>query len=435
MSDAAPLTATAGMESAKAPSVLRSLLPVVLRYAFNALGPISIAGAHFLAALVFLHTLSKADFGLFSFVFVVVPFCLSMTGALFGAALVNSANAKEPMTQSELAAYLKANLVFCGIAAIVIFAMMLGSTATPTMAAVVAVYGALMSVRWLARCHAYAVHEMARAIRSDLVYSSFMLAGLGAMLFTHSLTPVTASLLLAASAFCALLGFGGKFLRAQIAAIYEGSSRAFLPIWRDLARWSLLGVISTEFTANAHAYLVTFFSGPKAFALLALGSLFMRPASLVMQALPDAERATMARALVAGKFDQATRAMAHFRVAALCVLAGTAALAAAIMLFFPEFVLKRGYDETSVVIVICAWIMVMCVRSLRTPDSVLLQAAGEFKSLAAASVRSSLVSVFLTGALLFAFGPLVSLGGILAGELTMWQRIAVLGRKLRARHV
>jgi hypothetical protein len=76
----------------------------------------------------------------------------------------------------------------------------------------------------------------------------------------------------------------------------------------------------------------------------------------------------------------------------------------------------------------------MCVRALRTPESVLLQAAGEFKPLAAASVRSSAVSVFFTAALLFSFGPLVSIGGILAGELAMWERIAMLGRKLKARH-
>jgi len=111
MSDAAPLTATAGMDRVKAPSALGDLVSLVLRYAFNTLGPISIAGAPFLTSLLFLRFLPPAQFGLFSFVFVVVPFALSMGGALFGAALVNSANGKVPMTAGELAAYRKANLV------------------------------------------------------------------------------------------------------------------------------------------------------------------------------------------------------------------------------------------------------------------------------------------------------------------------------------
>ena len=92
MSNAAPLTAPAGMERAKAPFAFADLWALVLRYAFNTMGPISIAGAHFLASLLFLRFLPPAQFGLFSFVFVVVPFALSMGGALFGAALVNSAN-------------------------------------------------------------------------------------------------------------------------------------------------------------------------------------------------------------------------------------------------------------------------------------------------------------------------------------------------------
>ncbi len=434
MSDAAPLTATAGLESVKAPSALRNLVSLVLHYAFNTLGPISIAGAHFLTSLLFLRFLPPAQFGLFSFVFVVVPFALSMGGALFGAALVNSANGKVPMTAGELAAYMKANLVYAGLAAIAIFGLMIAGTASMPLAAIVAFYGALMTIRWFARCHAYAVHQMPRAIVSDLIYSSVLVSGMGILIFTHNLTPVFAASALVLCSGCAVIGFGPQFLRAQASALWEGSLRAFLPIWRDLARWSLLGVISTELTANAHAYLVTLISGPKAFALLAVGSLFMRPASLVMTALPDAERASMARALNAGKFGEAMRTVFQFRVAGLFVLAGTSALAAIIMIWFPQFILKRGYDEASVVAVICIWIAVMAIRALRTPESVLLQAGGEFKPLAGASVNSSGVSLVFTSLLLIAFGPIVSLGGVLTGEIVMALQIFAQGRRWRAQH-
>ena len=70
--------------------------------------------------------------------------------------------------------------------------------------------------------------------------------------------------------------------------------------WRDLARWAVIGVVLTEFTANAHAYIVTFVAGPKAFALLAVGALVMRPASLVLSSLPDIERPRMAQKIGAG---------------------------------------------------------------------------------------------------------------------------------------
>ena len=52
-------------------------------------------------------------------------------------------------------------------------------------------------------------------------------------------------------------------------------------MWREMSGWAVLGVILSEATANAHAYLVTFISGPHAFAVLPVGTLLMRPVSLV----------------------------------------------------------------------------------------------------------------------------------------------------------
>ncbi len=435
MSDAVPLTTTAGLEHAGARSGLKPLVLLVLRYAFSTLGPLSIAGAHFIAALIFLRFLPRAEFGLFSFAFIVVPFTMSMTGALFGASLVNSANRTQSMSEVERAAYMKANLVFAGAAAIAIFGLMLQGTASVGMAAAIAVYGALMNIRWFSRCYFYAIHQMPRAIVSDIVYSGILLGGLGVAVVTHHLDSVVAAMLLAAAAFFALAGFGLDFVAAQFRSLTKGSLRAFLPIWRDLARWSTLGVALSELTSNAHAYLVTFISGPKAFALLAVGSLFMRPASLVLTALPDAERPRMARSVAAGRFDQAMRAVFQFRLAIFAVLAGTAILAAVVMIWFPQLILKRGYDETSVIAVICIWVVVMAIRGLRTPESVLLQVAGEYKTLAGASVRSSVVSILVTFALLLAFGPVVSLAGILIGDLSMTLMIMAQSRALRARHV
>src|SRR5690242_9498081 len=331
MSDAAPLTATTGVESDAAPSAPSALVSLVLRYAFNTMGPVSIAGAHFLSALIFLRFLPQAQFGLFSFAFIVVPFALSMTGALFGAAITTAANGKEPMTSGELATYVKASFVFALLAAVVIFGLMVAGTASVTLAALIAAYGALMTIRWFGRCHAFAVHEMRRAITSDFIYGGILAGGLLVLVAAGHLTSANAGLLLVLCSGAAIFGFGRDFLRAQMSAWREGSLRAFMPIWRDLARWSLLGVVSTELTANAHAYLVTLISGPKSFALLAVGSLFMRPVSLVMTALPDAERAVMARAMAAGRFGQVVRAVFNFRVASFTVLAVTCVIAAVVM--------------------------------------------------------------------------------------------------------
>jgi O-antigen/teichoic acid export membrane protein len=192
--------------------------------------------------------------------------------------------------------------------------------------------------------------------------------------------------------------------------------------------------VLTEMTANAHAYLVTFISGPKAFALLAIGSLFMRPVSLCLTALPDLERPTMARQIAAGEFSRARRLVTEFRGATSVVWAVTVALAVVLLLWFPELVLKKGYDQLEALAVLGLWALIMAVRTFRTPESVFLQSAREFRALAGASVWSSLASLILTLGLLLTVGPVASLTGVLIGDLVMASRISSLSRAWRRRH-
>jgi O-antigen/teichoic acid export membrane protein len=431
MSDAAPFIATDGLK-ADAPST--GLTAVLLRYAMSAMGPISISAAHFVAAIIFLHSLARAEFGLFSFVFVIVSFCFSMSGALFGASLVNSLNTVGFLSKDGLASFMKANALFSLLAAVLVFALMLGGSASPGLAALIGLYGGVMTMRWFARSHAYAIHKMPRAIVSDLTYSAALLTALGVSAYTHTLTADRAGLILAICAGFGLASFGMDFIVAQIGAVFIGSLKGFLPVWKDLARWSLLGVVTTEAASNAHAYLVTFISGPHAFALLAVGALFMRPVTLVMTALPDAERPAMARAMAQNKVADAMRAQFQFRMAGIAILAATIALAVIVLVWFPQLVIKNGYDARSIVAVLCMYAVIMAIKVSRTPDSVFLQVLGEYKALSSASVRSSFVSVIAVLALLMTVGPLWSLLGIIAGEAIGAHRVFTLMHRWRKSH-
>ena len=55
-----------------------------LRYGVSAAGPVAVSGAHFLASLIFLRNLPAREFGLFSFVMVVVSFGMSLNVSLIG---------------------------------------------------------------------------------------------------------------------------------------------------------------------------------------------------------------------------------------------------------------------------------------------------------------------------------------------------------------
>ena len=413
---------------------LGRLLRLAGRYGLTAIGPVAVSGAHFAASLIFLHRLSPADFGLFSFLLVVVPFCLSMSSGLLGAPLVKAIGKSKAVEEDQFAAFRKVNRIFCLGAGLVTATLMWRSHAGLAAALALGGYGAVMSLRWFSRFNAYIANNPARAAASDLVYSSALLAGLFALAATDRLSLLTASLVLLGCSLLSIPVFGGAFLRKQFLPGGRGSFASYLPIWRDVTRWSLLGVVLSEVTANAHAYFVTFISGPKAFALLAIGSLLMRPVFLVLQALPDRERPTIARYLASGDLKSAIRTRMEFRLAAVAIWLATVALAAAILRWYLQIFVRKGFDATEVWIVVAIWAQIVAARAIRAPEAVFLQAAGEFNALARTGFAASAVSVIGTLLLLMLFGPIASLGGILAGELVNTVQTMTLMRTWRAAH-
>ncbi len=410
------------------------LAPLVGRYGMSALGPLSVSGSHFAASLLVLHLLSRAEFGLFSFLLVVVPFCLSLSGMLLGVSFGVSMARSVATREAETATHLKANLCLSALAGATIFAIMLTLGAKPDLAAILGLYAGTMSLRSFARSFSYTKSKVLRTMLSDLVYSMVLMGSLVTLAVLHRFTMFHAAEFLLLSAGLGLLSFGPSYLKAQFWPGRAGSLWAYAGTWRDLSRWAALGVLLTELTANVHAYLVTFISGPAAFAVLALGGLLMRPVSLVLAALPDMERPKMARHIAAGDIAGAFRSVKEFRTAAGAIWLATILMSGALLIWFPHLVLKKGYDETQAIMVVVLWAAIMAVRTLRTPESVCLQAAGQFRLLAGASGWSSVVSLVATLSLLLVWGPIASLGGILAGDLMFTGRIFALTRKWKLGH-
>jgi len=413
---------------------LKRITASAARYGVSAFGPLAISGAHFAASLLFLHALSRAEFGMFSFLLIVVPFCLSISGALIGASVSRAASHARPMDEAGLATHFKVNLLLSALAGAFAFALLCASHAGIGLAFLLGAYAGTMTLRWFARTLSYATRTPLRVAVSDMTYAGFVIIGLFALSALHALTAFRAGEILFGAAFLGLAAFGPDYLRSQFWPARSGSLFAFRRVWLDLARWSVLGVVLTELTANAHAYLVTFLWGPSAFALLAVGSLLMRPVVLVLAALPDLERPVMSRKIAAGDRVGACRTVKEFRTAVGAIWLATIALACVLLMLFPHLILKRGYDETQALVVLAFWAAITAVRVLRTPESVLLQAAGEFRALAGASMWSCIASLAVTLTLLLTFGPIASLGGLLAGDVVMTSRIFMLSGRWKRGH-
>ena len=411
-----------------------SWLAAACRYAVSTSGPVATSGAHFLAALLLVRNLPASEFGLFSFVLVIVPFSMSIIAALL-VLPVNSALCEVDGKRARIeAACLKMSLFLAAFAGLVVFAFLAIAHAPLSAALALALFGALLTYRWFARCFAFVKGRAGTAIASDLTYAASLVAGLGLLLSSRHLAFLPAACLLPVAAATGILPFGAEFFRDQVASLTEGRLGDYRAIFRDLTCWALFGVILTEFTVNAHAYLVTFISGPGPFALLAVGQILMRPASLAQGALPDLERPRLTRAIMAGDGEKLAGMMRDFRLALLAVWLGTAALAAAILIFMPHVILKRGYPQHDALLVTFITAVIMLVRSYRTPLATVMQAAGAFKGLMGIGVYSSAISITLTLALLLAFGPIASMLGILTGEIVILLQLKRMTDQWQARH-
>jgi len=404
-----------------------------IRYGLAMLGPVGIAGAQFTLNLELLHAVPNAVFGSFAFLMVASNFGLGICSALFCAPLPKLlADSDADARQAVLRSLFAANVIAAVLAFLVFAGLSLALRLAAVEALLFAGFGALMQIRWFARAHAYALDMQLRSVSSDIVYGALLLAACGVMLAARRISFSTASFALGASALFSLLPFGSSYLKAQFLRFSPAAASGYRTIWQAHSRWSLTGVLTTEATANAHAYIVTAFAGPSEFARIAASSLLIRPIAIAMNALGEYERPRLAREL-GGMTRQGVRgALRFFRLALAGAWAVTAIASLALILYAPRLMFPERYSIADMLLGCCLWLGIAGIRLMRMPESTLVQAAGKFRPLAFASVWSCGLSVAAVGVFLAAGGPVWSIAGLGLGEAVMavliWKVAAPLKR-------
>jgi O-antigen/teichoic acid export membrane protein len=406
------------------------------RYALAFIGPAGGAVAQFALSLLLLRSLSASDFGGFSVLLVASQFSWGVWSALFGAALpVLIARADPREGGAQVDSLFAANLLGAVPIALLFFGLSLRLHFTPVEAALFAVYVGFALLRWFGRAHAYALGRQDRVLASDMAYCLAILAAC-ALLLVQPLAPLLLACgALALGAVAGVIAFGRAHLVRQFVRLHPSSLRQYAPLWRAHTGWSLLGVLTTEATTNAHSYIVTLVAGPGQFALIAASALVTRPATVVLNALNDYERAQMAREIASGDAGALRRSMRFFRAMLGAAWAGTGLLIAALFLFVPRLVYPGHYDLGLLAWGAAMWMAVIAVRVLRAPESAMMQGGGAFRTLAHASVWSAIVSVVAVLLMLALAAPIWSILGILAGELVFGWRLWPAARRWFAEHM
>ncbi len=393
-----------------------------VRYGIATIGPVSSAATQFALSLVMLRQLSPDAFGSFTFLLVASQLSWGIWSALLCAPLpvLLATGGVDDRAGSE-DTLLTANLIGAALSCAIFAAIAYSLHMKPAAVLCYGAYGAVALVRWFGRAYCYAQGYPLRTAGSDVAYSLTVIAALTGMLVLARGDPeVACYAALLIGAVAGLLPFGFALLIRQLQAVSIRAARRYSAVWRGHARWALLGVVTTEATANAHVYIITLLQGPAAFAPIAASALLLRPVNVAQNALSDFERPQMAQLIAGLKHRDIGRSLMAFRLALAAIWLGTVSAAAILFAVSPRLLFPSTYDTHFLAAAAILWASVAALRLVQIPESTLLQAAGAFKPLALASLWSSIGSVIGVLVLVCMAGALWSIAGIVVGAAIYW---------------
>ena len=391
-------------------------------------GTAGVALSSFILAALLLKTVTPAKFGIYSFIQVVIAFGYGVSNALLGSPLLVALNRTEYILTGTVESYFKANFWFSLFAAFPIWAIVFVSGESKNVSLLFAMAAMLMWTRWFGRSYANAMHEPARTAVSDICYSIIVISGAILLFINDSLTFNTVPILLLCGAGIGILALGKNSLSVQISGVWRGKLTAFYDGFRGQGRYALIGVLTTEAANNAHSYIVALLLGPAAFAPLAASKLLFRPVQLVILSLIQLERPRISKLLANKQIKKTKHAIKAFRYVAIGCWIANILVAYVIIVFFHEILIGAKYDLQVILQATFFWCVIMGLRSLRGSEIALVQANGNFKELAKVTMVSSIITLPLVLVLVYFFGAVWSLGGIVMGDIVTALLILKLSR-------
>ncbi|SCW35890.1 Membrane protein involved in the export of O-antigen and teichoic acid [Sphingobium faniae] len=399
------------------------------RFGLASLSSAVVSVSHLLVQLFSIHHLGASGIGVLAFLLVIIQFGYSLSNALVSTPYTIAVNQEEEVAAGAHDFFFPVNLLLC-LSQGLICAIIAWAMASPTAALLFGIAGTLSLVRWFGRSNAYAHHAPMRAAKSDFAYAATILTGLLVASRTGAdLAGIGA--IIALAGLVGMLCFGTAYLRRHVAMKPLRALRHYRAVWKEQSAWTLVGVLSTEATSNAHSYAVTLLAGPAAFAPIAVGMLFFRPVNVCITALTQLERPRMTRAVARGDGRAAIQSERLFMGALAMLWLATCVLAAIVLYGFPGLILKPTLDHGLVATAVMLCALLSLVQCIQTPMSVLTQARKAFRPLAAQSMRSCVVGIAAVTALTLTVAPVFSIAGVVLSQLVMMLGIWNLDRRWR----
>lgn len=407
-----------------------------MRRAIGAVGgSAGTALTNLLHGLAIMQMCSQREYGIFAFMLVTQALFTGLSNALLGSpALIELSANDGPERNQRMKSYLRVNLLLSLIAGLIQASIAWGMDAPIHTSIAFGCSGLFTTLRWFGRAYGNNTHAHHRVVASDAVYAVVGLSGIALLFATHSIGLLQTAWLNAGAAFLALFALPHAYRRLQWEALFtmiggdkerSGSGHqnptrsAWAPFREGFKRQgqhAIVGVVTTEATANAHPYLVTLLLGSEAFAPLAAAMLLFRPLAVVNMSLTQVERPRLRKLIHQGRAAEAQQSLKRFRLLNLTAWLGNSLLAGGILLFAAGYYWKEQSSMPIFQSSLCMLMLIRLLSTVRAPNSVLWQAHDRFRALSRFTLYSALITVPTTALLAYFLGAEASLIGIFAGE-------------------
>lgn len=378
------------------------------------------SGANFLLAFYLQRTTGLAAFGLFALVQVYVQFGMSVSNGLFCSPIILAIQSETGRRRQQvIASFARVSLLASLVGAAALYLAVLALAADPGVALLAAIYGLGSWSRWFFRSVELADGHVLRPASADVLYSVIVCLGVAGMVFLKVDTLEAAFAVQTAGCLAAFAAMAGSAFAAFRGA-FRAPAAPFNESFRKHGRWAVLGVATTEATANAHPYIIGAMLGPAAFAPIAAVTLFYRPLTIVAQALTQYERPRMARAMINSAHSHVICQVRSFQLISISFWAANVVVLMIATLIASSAIYNSDIGLMTAIELVLLLALTYLARAFRDARSAALQARGEFSGLLITSAASAPASLIITIALV-SFPPIqltpFVISGVIFGEI------------------
>lgn len=406
------------------PSTVQKILNLLFsRFVISLGAQFAMSGFHMGLGLALVLIVTRYDFGVYSFAFVLAMFAGALNNALISTPLtVYTPVIKDEVERLEQEAlFTSLNLLlFAGLCLVGIAYSILSSVDTAiglSMTAFVSTYAA----RQYSRSYGYARFKPLVTATGDIAYVCAGLLIISTILFVNWGQDISVVYILFALATANLFAMFVERWRLH------GPGRRWFSfsklngygvIWEQ-SRWALAGAVTTLIVSQAHALIVTTTAGPTAFAPLAAGMVLFGPVRVALLTWQNMVKPELALAL---SNNQGESVKKQIRKTVVLVAVAVIAFALCLWLAWPyinQWLYAKRYADQPMGYIVCMWTIITFFAAIYNAPSAALQAMKDFRVLAMASVYGAIISAVLVCLLLFFYSPASTLLGIIAAECFM----------------